>query len=101
MVLSRTAIWLSLSAAVCGSGFWLIQAQEEPQYLVDHSDCSYFGADHEKFAHTGLKEKQLVRPEEQYRRSILTRAVASSLAPLAAAPGAGMAARDATAQPVA
>jgi hypothetical protein len=93
MVLSRTAAWLSLSAAICGSGFWLIEAQEEPQYLIDHSDCSYFGADHEKFAHTGLKQKQLVRPEEKYRRSMLTRAVASSLAPLGA--------RDATpAQPV-
>jgi hypothetical protein len=79
MALSRTAVWLSLSTAICGSGFWLMKAQDEPQYLVDHSDCAYFGSDHEKFARTGLKEKQLAKPEELYRRSITTSAVTRSL----------------------
>ena len=82
MGFSRTAAWLFFSAAVCGSGLWLIEAQDNPQYLVNHSDCTYFGADHEKFAHTGLREKLLARPQEQYRRSLLTRAVASALSPV-------------------
>ena len=84
--MSRTAVWLSLSAAICGSGLRPMKAQDEPQYLVNHSDCAYFGADHEKFARTGLKEKQLGRPEELYRRGILTSAVTRSLAAPAARP---------------
>ena len=56
MILNRMAAWLSLSAAVYVSGSVLIQAQDKPDYLVDHSDCTFFGANREKFAHTGLKE---------------------------------------------
>lgn len=78
MVLSRTAGVLSLSAAVCGCGLWLMQAQEEPQYLVDHSDCAYFGAAHERFAHTGLKAP-LTPPSQRYRSSNLTRVVTSAM----------------------
>src|SRR5580704_3111152 len=77
MVLSRSVVWLSLSAAT--SGFLALQAQQEPQYLVDHSDCKYFGADHEKFAHTGLKEIELSGAAQRYRLSMLTGAVSSAL----------------------
>src|ERR1700730_16740650 len=88
MVLSRSVVYLSLSLAVGA------QAQQEPQYLVDHSDCKYFGADHEKFAHTGLNEKQFSGPAQHYRLSMLTGAVSSALPAQAARSRA-----DATAQP--
>jgi hypothetical protein len=75
MALSRSAVWLSLSALVCTPGF--LQAQQEQQYLVDHSDCQYFGAKHETFAHTGLNEKS--NPAQRSRLSALTSMVASAL----------------------
>src|SRR5260221_13470950 len=77
MILNRTAAWLSLSAAV--SGYWLIRAQDKPDYLLDHSECTFFGANREKFAHTGLKEKRFTRPEQQFRLGRLTQVVANSL----------------------
>ena len=92
MVLSRSVVWLSLSAAI--SGFSPVRAQQEPQYLVDHSDCKYFGADHEKFARTGLNERQFSTPVQRYRLSMLTGAVSSALPALEARLPA-----DATAQP--
>jgi len=67
MVLSRSVVWLSVSAAI--SGFLPLRAQEEPQYLVDHSDCSYFGADHEKFSGAGRR----------YRLSAATGVVSNAL----------------------
>lgn len=67
-----------------------MQAQQTPQYLVDHSDCLYFGAQHEKFSHTGLNETA-----QPYRLSKLTRAVASALPAREA-----RSAPDATAQPI-
>src|SRR6266851_121067 len=75
MILTRTAAWLSFASAICIS----VQAQDKPDYLVDHSECTFFGANREKFAHTGLKEKQFTRPEQQFRLGTLTRAVANSL----------------------
>ena len=92
MVLSRSVVWLSLSAAI--SGFSPVRAQQEPQYLVDHSDCKYFGADHEKFARTGLNDRQFSAPAQRYRLSMLTGAVSSALPALEARLPA-----DATAQP--
>src|SRR5258708_223571 len=92
MVPTRSVFLLSLSAAV--SGFSPVQAQPEPQYLVDHSDCQYFGPDHVKFAHTGLNEKQFSSPAQRYRLSMLTGGVASAL-PVAEA----RSTTDATAQP--
>ena len=79
MILNRMAAWLSLSAAVYVSGSVLIQAQDKPDYLVDHSDCTFFGANREKFAHTGLKERQFSRPDQQFRLGALTRVVANAL----------------------
>src|SRR5712692_9616042 len=79
MIFNRTAAWLSFSVVVCGFGFWLVQAQDKPDYLVDHSECTFFGANREKFAHTGLKEKQFTRPEQQFRLGRLTQVVANAL----------------------
>ena len=73
------AAWLSLSAAVYVSGSVLIQAQYTPDYLVDHSDCTFFGANREKFAHTGLNERRFSRPDQQFRLGALTRVVANAL----------------------
>jgi hypothetical protein len=73
MTLARTTVWLSLSAS-----FYLIQAQDKPDYQVDHSECVFYGAKHERFAHTGLREKQY-RPEQKYRLGLVTGAVAKDL----------------------
>ena len=93
MALSRSAIWLCFASAI--PGFLPLSAQQEPQYLVDHSDCKYFGADHEKFAHTGLNERQLAGPAQRYRLSLLTGAVSSILPARETRPSV-----DAAAQPV-
>src|SRR5712691_5567048 len=94
MTLARTAGWLSLTTAVSGSGLWLIRAQDKPDFQVDHSECIFFGAKHEKFAHTGLREKQLSRPEQRYRLGMLTGMVANALPAREARPK-----TDALAQP--
>src|SRR5882762_6548829 len=89
MTLARTAAWLSLSSAV-----YLVQAQDRPEYQVDHSECVFFGAKHDKFAFTGLKEKQSSRPEQRYRLGALTGMVANALPAREASPQV-----DALAQP--
>jgi hypothetical protein len=71
MVLSRSVVWLSLSAAI--PGFSPVRAQQDLQYLVDHSDCKYFGADHEKFARTGLNDRRFSAPVQRYRPSMRRR----------------------------
>jgi len=75
MTLTRTVAWLSLFAAVYG----FAQAQDRPDFQVDHSECTFFGANHEKFAHAGLREKQVTRAEQRYRLGLLTGAVANAL----------------------
>ncbi len=75
----RIALRVCFFLALCNSGFWLVQAQSDPQFLIDHSDCQYFGPDHEKFSHTGLRAKLTTRPEQQFRLSMTTSAVASAL----------------------
>lgn len=50
--------WVQIAGVVCAttiSGFLLLRAQE--QYTVAHPECNYFGADHDKFAFTGLNAK--------------------------------------------
>src|SRR5262249_24475386 len=74
MTLARTAAWLSLSSAV-----YLAQAQDRPDFQVDDSECIFFGAKHDKFAHTGLREKQFSHPEQRYRLGALTGMVADAL----------------------
>src|SRR5260370_8231993 len=78
------------SVRICLCTSVLMQGQQTPQYLVDHSDCLYFGAQHEKFAHTGLNETA-----QRYRLSKMTAAVASALPARES-----RVAPDATAQPV-
>ena len=75
MTLTRTVAWVSLFAAVYG----FAQAQDRPDFQVDHSECTFFGANHERFTHTGLKEKQFTRAEQRYRLGVLTGAVANAL----------------------
>jgi hypothetical protein len=89
MALSRSVVWRPFFALVCASGF--LQAQQDQQYLVDHSDCLYFGAKHEMFADTGLNEKS--NPQRS-RLSALTSTVAGALSVVEARSSA-----DAAAQP--
>src|SRR5262249_616581 len=76
MTVTRTAAWLSLSAAFCGSGVWLIWGQENPDFQVDYSECIFFGPKRDRFARTGLKN---VRPADRFRLGELTGMVADAL----------------------
>jgi hypothetical protein len=55
-----------------------MRAQEEPDFQVNHSECVFFGAKHDRFARTGLNEKKLTRPADRYRLGELTGMVADA-----------------------
>ncbi len=65
-----------VTVAFASAGLLRLDAQESRQELpVEHAECTYFGARHDRFAHVGLKRTQSV----EFRLGELTAQVRSRL----------------------
>src|SRR5664280_3225544 len=82
--------WVPVLGMVCAiacSGVLLVRAQDPvqvqssdvAQYTTVHAECNYFGADHEKFAYTGLNAR-LSPARRAHALAAVTRGVATAVA---------------------
>lgn len=62
------------TSLLCLAGWWSLQAQDLAK--VNHADCSFFGAQHERFLKSGIEGERLQR----FPLSTLTTAVARQVA---------------------
>src|SRR5271166_3251832 len=79
-----TKKWLAVFLGVSTLGLVVVLASDETPLQIQHSECTFFGPDHDKFvqaASHGFRNGRPVGPKAEYKASALTEAVVASLPP--------------------